>query len=531
MYELSSKLVQTGKIFSTQINNNYGSFEINNVNLKSSYVEFSASGYYFDEIKGDLSIAPLTMNALSDIADVTTVNVNVLTHLEKARIEYLIKSMSFSEAKKTAQAEILAIFGFSNVNIDKSETLDISADNDANAILLAISAILQGNRSVGDLTELLANITNDIKEDGLLDDKNIISDLRNSALGLSMVSIRYKLQARYQELGINAIIPAFENYLNGFLSLTGLKPASFAKQATNITPISATLNGIVNANDLPTVVTFEYGTSTSYGNTVTASPENVSGHTNTSISANISGLITGTQYHFRVKAVNSQGTSYSANMPLSKFDPVTDIDGNVYKTVSIGTQQWMAENLRVTKYRDGTIIPYINDPGEWILSTSGAYCAIYPNDTTKVKTFGRLYNYYAVTDNRKLCPAGWHVPSDAEWTTLTDFLINNGYGFQGSGTDIAKSLAATSGWTTYWTAGTPGNDQINNNSSGFTALPGGVRNIVGAFSSIGMVGLWWSLTPDKDTGGWFRGINFNYTDVGRSYNPKTIGFSVRCLRD
>jgi uncharacterized protein (TIGR02145 family) len=531
LFELSKKLVQTGKTFNTQISSNDGQFEIDNVAIKSGFVELVATGYYYDEIKGVLSSSPLTLYSLSDISDHSTINVNILTHLEKPRVEYLIMDRSLSAAKLQAQTEILAIFGYDPAMIERFELLDISVDDESNAILLAISVILQGNRTVAGLTELLANITNDISEDGILNDESIMTDLRNTAISLNQQNIRMKLQSRYEELGLNKTIPQFEKYIDIFLRSTGLKPNAFPKQATEITSTSATLNGIVNANDLETAVTFEYGSSTAYGSMVNAIPAIVAGHYNVSVKAAVTGLTPGIQYHFRIKADNSQGTTYSPDMLISNTDPVTDIDGNTYKTVAIGNQVWMSQNLNVTKYRNGNEIPYVNDPGLWILTTSGAYCSWFMNDPATLAKYGRLYNYYAVTDSRSLCPAGWHIPSDAEWTTLSLYLINNSYGYMGSGTDIAKSLAATSNWTFFENAGCIGNDPINNNASGFTALPGGLRNFQGAFVSIGSVGVWYSSTQINDTDAWFRILNFNYTELGKYQNKKIVGASVRCLKD
>lgn len=241
MYELNSKLIQTGKSFYTQISSNDGSFKFDDFALNSGYAEFVATGYYYDEIKGALSSDPLTLYALSDVSDISTLNINILTHLEKSRIEYLIKNKSLTEAKLLAQAEILAIFGYDVNDIDRSESLNISVNKEGNAILLAISVILQGNRSVADLTEILANITNDLREDGLLNDETIKADLRNTAIGLNLASIRMKLEARYSELGMSTTIPPFEKYITTFLTFTGNKPTAFAKQASNLTANSATL--------------------------------------------------------------------------------------------------------------------------------------------------------------------------------------------------------------------------------------------------------------------------------------------------
>lgn len=325
MSELNSSLAQTGNIFTTQISNNIGSFEIDNISLTSSYVEFSASGYYFDEVKGNLSIAPLNLFAISDIRDISTVNVNILTHLEKQRVNYLIKhNKSFSEAKKTAQGEILAIFGFKLSDINNSETLDISVNSESNAVLLAISTILQGNRSVGDLTELLANISNDIKEDGNLNDGPILTGLRNSAKELVLTSIRSNLEKRYQDIGVSATIPGFEKYVNEFLAFTGEKPTTAIEQTTDITTTSATFNGIVNPDYINTTISFEYGETTSYGKSIPSPQSPVIGGSSVNISAIITGLLPGTTYHLRVKAENTAGIAYSSDATFTTLGKVPE---------------------------------------------------------------------------------------------------------------------------------------------------------------------------------------------------------------
>jgi uncharacterized protein (TIGR02145 family) len=260
--------------------------------------------------------------------------------------------------------------------------------------------------------------------------------------------------------------------------------------------------------------------------------------------SSITGLTPNTAYYIRAFATNIYGTAYGEQLSFTTqsldmiiiFNPnltygtINDIDNNSYKTIPIGTQVWMAENLRVTKYCDGTSIPLITNAGVWNGLASGAYCN-YSNDPIFETTFGHLYNFYAVIDSRKLCPSGWHVPSDAEWTTLTDYLIGNSYGYQGSGSDIAKSMAGTNIWMTYTTAGTVGNDMASNNSSGFTALPGGLRNLTGIFVSIGMVGCWWSSTVYTTSNSWLRILNYNFYEAGRTNNTKSCGLSVRCVKD
>lgn len=144
--------------------------------------------------------------------------------------------------------------------------------------------------------------------------------------------------------------------------------------------------------------------------------------------------------------------------------------------------------------------------------------------------YGLLYNWYAVNTG-KLAPTGWHVPTDAEWTTLTDYLINNGYGYEGSGDDIAKSMASQCKWLSSSTPGTTGNDSGTNNSSGFSALPGGYRVSNGIFSSIGASGFWWSSTEYSTTYAWYWGMYYDTKGVYRNSYRKGYGFSVRCVRN
>ena len=220
-----------------------------------------------------------------------------------------------------------------------------------------------------------------------------------------------------------------------------------------------------------------------------------------------------------------------------KDDPViitvTDIDGNDYTSVIIGTQEWMVENLKTTKYRNGDLIGTTNPYDKDIMQEdTPKYQWAYDGNESHVATFGRLYTWYSATDSRNICPTGWHVPTDAEWTTLTDYLTSNGYGYEGNGPDIAKSMAAKSSWTENATAGTVGNDRASNNSSGFTALPCGGRIGAGLFSSIGDVGIWCSSTKYGYTNSYVRYIvsNKNYVESIEVADNRN-GFSVRCVRD
>ena len=204
---------------------------------------------------------------------------------------------------------------------------------------------------------------------------------------------------------------------------------------------------------------------------------------------------------------------------------VSDIDGNVYNTVSIGTQCWTKENLKVTKYNDGTVIPLNNTHTSGTVSTvwqgliTGAY-AIYDNQAssgTNATNYGFLYNWYAVTDTKSICPAGWGIPTDAEWTTLTTFIGTN------PGDKLKKNDAL-------WTTNTGTDDY------GFSVLPGGYRFSDGSFNGVRGSAFFWSATENYNDGGaWGRGLYASRGDVGRGfliyYGNKSVGASVRCLRD
>ncbi|MDO9549310.1 MAG: FISUMP domain-containing protein, partial [Candidatus Marinimicrobia bacterium] len=238
--------------------------------------------------------------------------------------------------------------------------------------------------------------------------------------------------------------------------------------------------------------------------------------TNT-ISYEESGLTEYIDYTYRVRAFTFLNQSaYSNEKAVSIPGTVTDIDGNIYKTIKIGTQIWMAENLKVTHYRNGDAIPNVTDDTQWGDLTTEAYCN-YDNDANNATTYGRLYNWYAVSDSRNIAPTGWHVPSDAEWQTLVDYL---------GGDAVAGGKMKEAG-TMHWNSPNTG----ATNESGFSALPGGYRSIIGQYNYVGYVGFWLSATEYSSSSAWYRHLSYYYSDVGRYGNYKQDGFSVRCVRD
>ena len=213
-----------------------------------------------------------------------------------------------------------------------------------------------------------------------------------------------------------------------------------------------------------------------------------------------------------------------AQQPIQKASSngsVVDIDGNVYKTIKIGNQWWMAENLKVTHYRNGDVIPNITDDGEWFDLTSGAYCN-YKNDTTNVVLYGRLYNWYTVVDGRNLAPEGWHVPTDNDWQELVDYLGGNMI----AGAKM-KSTGTIKGGDGLWFEPNEG----STNESGFSALPGGGRTYDEVNDVVGSYAYFWTTKNYHSWYGWHRYLYYNTTEVYRYNYYNQFGFSVRCVRD
>ena len=262
--------------------------------------------------------------------------------------------------------------------------------------------------------------------------------------------------------------------------------------------------------------------------------------------ATISGLPIGKMYFVRAFATNAKGTVYGNQIHfLAGCDTktLTDYDGNVYNTVTIGTQCWMKENLKTTHYSDGWPIEHAN-VGIFSYETAYYYYPSGNNSTSYVETYGLLYNWAAIMHGESssnavpsgvqgICPNGWHVPSNAEWSKLMDFVSGSerNYFCSNNTNNIAKALAATSGWNTSSHTCAVGNEQISNNATNFSALPAGSYTNYGGFS-IGNGACFWSATESYNSGeAWFRYLSSSSATVTNTDDGKSQGYSVRCLRD
>jgi uncharacterized protein (TIGR02145 family) len=321
-------------------------------------------------------------------------------------------------------------------------------------------------------------------------------------------------------------------------------PTVNTTNSSNVTPNTAISGGNVISDGGSPVTARGIVWSTFPNPTVSLSTITNNGSGLGLFSSSISGLILNTTYYVRAYATNNVGTGYgneisfttkadSTNVmgiPCSTTPTVKDIDGNTYNTVQIGTQCWTKENLKVTKYRDGSVIPLDTSGGvngnrtgqTWSARTTGAR-TVFGHNADNIPTYSYLYNWYAVAEIKGLCPSGWHVSSDAEWTTLINYL---------GGVAVAGGKMKTSG-TTYWIGPNTG----ATNESGFSALPGGYRNSEGIFYDFRYKAFFWS-TADSDTGD-IALRQFNYdsnreTRLGSSilYTTfKSTGASIRCLKD
>ena len=323
-------------------------------------------------------------------------------------------------------------------------------------------------------------------------------------------------------------------------------PTIITNSVADITSTSATCGGNVTDDGGGTVYARGICWSTMHDPTIVYE-HTTDGDGLGSFTSSLSGLGANTTYYVRAYATNSVGTAYGEEMSFTTESPdwqpcpgtptLTDVDVNTYNTVQIGNQCWMKENLRTTKYADGTSI---SQGGE--ASTTVAYW-YYPNNRSSNKpTYGLLYNWKAVMQNSSssdanpsgvqgICPTGWHVPSYAEWTQLTDYVSSQSQYVCGSNnTNIAKALASTTGW--HWGSDTcaVGNTPSSNNATGFSALPAGYY-YYGSYYQMGYDAYFWSASESDNSNAYRHYLYYNSANVRSLGSDKNLGYSVRCLRD
>lgn len=331
-----------------------------------------------------------------------------------------------------------------------------------------------------------------------------------------------------------------ENFTLLFDTIVFMLPTVTTDTISNITSTNATGGGNVTFDGNTTVTARGVCWSTSPSPTLSNS-YTVDGNGLGAFTSTLVGLIVDTTYYVRAYATNSIGTAYGNEVSFTTDFPncgtVTDADGNVYNTVIIGSQCWMRENLRVTKYASGTSIPLGSST-----STSDPYRYYPDDDAGNVSTYGYLYNWLAVMNGsvssasnpsgvQGVCPDGWHLPSDTEWIQLTDYVSSqSAYLCNATSTYIAKALASQTGWNNSTDTCEVGNMPSNNNTTGFGTVPAGLL-YYGIDNRFGDIAYLWSATQNSETTAYYRYLNYTSATVVRSSNNMYYGCSVRCLRD
>lgn len=218
--------------------------------------------------------------------------------------------------------------------------------------------------------------------------------------------------------------------------------------------------------------------------------------------------------------------------PCPGTPTVTDIDGNSYNTVQIGTQCWMKENLKTTTFRNGNAIPNVTS-SDWAWLTTGAYCWFNNDSASWATAYGALYNWYTTVDTNGLCPMGWHVPTHDEWTVLTDYIGGTSapYGDELKSCRLVNSPLGGACNTSEHPRWNENGMYYGTDDYGFSGLPAGGRNYIGLFGSIGTFGNWWSSTEYSSYNAWYRGLYFYGGFINMGGIDKQNGFNVRCLRD
>ena len=284
----------------------------------------------------------------------------------------------------------------------------------------------------------------------------------------------------------------------------------------DITLNSVSIQATVNPGLLETSVVIEYGTSENYGNSFNVTQTPLIGGSDVDLSAVIDNLTIGTKYYFRIKSFNQTWTTYTSGWNFTTYR-VTDIDNNYYHSITIGSQEWLQENLKTTHFQNGDAISLLPFDNDWKTTTESAY--IYYNyDLDLGKRFGYLYNFYAASDSRNVCPQGWHVPTLTEWTTLVEFA---------GGENVAAIKLRESGtadWSYYTNA---------DNSTGFTALGAGIRLYNGPYWGYQYSGTFWSTTSfASDTQyKYAMRMSADRSIIEWQIDSKTAGFSIRCLKN
>ncbi len=478
-YELdgSKSLLQTGRSFSGTISQDDGRFNMSNVSLQSSFVRLSVNGYYRNEVTGERSASPITLNAVTDLYARNTVNVNLLTHLEYDRVAQLLRegggTLDIKKVKKQAEKEIFNAFHFDVSDFGYSEDLDVFGKTEADAALLGISILLQGNRSEAELTELLAELSSDF-EDGKWDDAEKKAEIADWAFENEFQRKLADYRSNVEGWGLSTTVPDFEKYIHNFWTTEKLGLCTVDNEGKIGKLSSQNFDGVV--------ITCSNG-----------------------------------EWVWSIQG-----------------ELVDNRDGQHYRTVKIGSQTWMAENLNY--------------------KVESSVCS--DNQDSNCTKYGRLYTWGAAVGKSEsdcspkekcslpsgniqgVCPSGWHLPTKAEWDALITSVGGKIANVLDALTIVSNALKSANGWP-YVGVGWVSNGW---DVYSFSALPAGDN-----FNYAGRNAFFWSSTECEYNALWdgayrlflsvydslapaYSSIS-NGREIGLGKDSKLYGYSIRCLQD
>ena len=500
LYEMDGEtLAPTGKSFPGKIASDDGRFTVPSISLASQYALLEANGYFRNEITGDKSNGTITLNALTDLSGREKVNINLLTHLEYERALYLVRTgVKVSEAKKQAESEILDAFEIKG-EFENSEDLDIFSSGDGNAALLAFSVLMLGNLTEADLTERLTNFATDVEQDGKWDDEKTKAIIADWASGMSLADGLAGIRNNIAGWNFSNEVPAFEKYVDNFwwqnygLGTCDKEREGEVLQNTNTRSARYGEDFICRNNIWWDNPIERYG------------------------------LAFGSDAAAKTRELTKE--NYLNPKFIAKYGSMIDSrDQKSYKTICIGKQEWLAENLN---YADSVKTPSL---------IGKSWC--YGNYANNCDVAGRLYSWTAAMDSVKtntscapgsscsvvsagsptlvqgICPDGWHLPSIDEWNSLITTV--------GGEETAGKVLKSIKGWSKFGIE--------NTDAFGFSALPAGYYDY-GYFGRGGFSALFWSSTEYDSDGAYSMNLYSNYDGATLFNGDKNFAFSVRCLRD
>ena len=563
----------TGEKFEGKVKSDKGDFEVKDVNLSSTCAVFEVTGYYFNELTEKKSSDKLTLHTLTDLKDRKNVNINLLTELEYERVMNLVtkKDKSFAEAKKQAEKEVLAAFSVKakDGEFAQFEDLNILEKGNDNAALLAVSVLMQSDLKVAKLTERVNDVATDIAKDGSWDDDKTKTEIAEWAATADKNGEFANVGKNIEKWGGSDDISSFETVVENFaetvvtdavpgsasssskkavsssssviLSSSSREGSSDSKKGTSSSSVTSAGSVTLNSSSSKNVLS-------SNSSTVIASEAKQSSssrHSGLDLESSSSAVIPASSGNLPSSSSSTEGRGTSSIAKDSYFNPNIDYgkmtdsrDGQVYKTVKIGNQIWMAENLNFAY----TSVPYKYEDN---VSDSTSWC--YDNDPANCTNYGRLYTWAAAMDSAGLisianktkcgygitctpnlihqgiCPGGWHIPTVAEWKELFVNVGGTCNDEEYSCTNSGAILKSSSGW---YDSGN-GSDDF-----GFSVIPSGWYKVNSSDNiSLGNIAYFWTAMEYDSSRAYSWYFIFSQSNAKQDGDKKTSGHSVRCLKD